>query len=209
MHLSRGHKVSASTDVENFFSCGTKGFHCMKLFTCVDTSTGNTLMTSTVQKRYCVHVQNVFITIWTGLTHKCCHYRFSRVQLTLYSPQLLAEHGVNWHVNKSYSATVKSEIRTAMLMKIQPSLLWCYGLSTGKQLPTCHRSALPDFRVGMEGFHQFQVRRISLLPFLNSNALNSTQFQAPVTMMFAHIRTRHNNRVSYSINYISYITAIR
>jgi hypothetical protein len=64
----------------------------------LNTSNGNT-----VQKRYYINAWNVFIIIWNVLTHKCCHYWFFRLQLTLHSPQLVAEHAGKWYANISYS----------------------------------------------------------------------------------------------------------
>jgi hypothetical protein len=100
-------------------------------------SSGNRLLTSTVQKRYCINVWNIFTIIWTVLTHKCCHYwGFPFANDTVLS---ISGGWTRWEMIREHIlfCTVTSKIRTATMMMIQLRLLGCYGSSTGKQLTAC------------------------------------------------------------------------
>jgi len=168
----------------------------------MNTSNGNRLLNSTVQKMLLYNVWNVFIIIWTMLSHKCFHYQLLRLQLTLYSPQLVAEHAVNWYINISYSA-LWHLIRTATLMKTQLRLLGCYSSSTGKRVNGMSEECTARFYSRNGRFSPVTGSIYFIIPiFKPLNSLISTQSQAPLNLMLAHMRSRHNNRVTHSINYL-------
>ena len=168
----------------------------------LDTSNGNRLLNSTVQKCYSINVWNVFIIVWTMFSHKCFHYSLLRLQLTRYSPQLVAEHAVNWYCKHISFCTATSDSHSDAHEDPTPVF----------SDVTARRPVRVD-GMSEERTARFYRRNGRFSPVSGSmyfiihifkplNTLISTQLQASLNVIFAHMRSRHNDRATCSINYL-------